>query len=230
MREKKLDTRLAAVASFVNVGSAVADIGSDHGYLPLYLLSRGICTKALAGDIGQGPLDSARKNSERYGFTESLKLRLYDGIPADIIGEYDTFVIAGLGGLSIKGILSKVISELTDVRAHLILQPMTEQAALREFLINNGYKIDCELYPTDGKKIYNVLNCYSTREKTDYDEIDLILGKPETANSKEEYINYAKYIAAFTEKAVKSGGSDKKALLDLINKRIEEIENYGKDQ
>ena len=98
MRPMELTPRLRSVAELVPQGAKFADIGTDHAYLPVWLLQRGIITKALACDLRQGPLDRARATAERYGLTEEMDFRLCDGLAGVRPGEADTIAIAGLGG------------------------------------------------------------------------------------------------------------------------------------
>lgn len=108
MNAQKLSKRLEAVASFVPTGAIVADIGSDHAYLPCYLIHKGIVNKAIAGEVVKGPFESAVKQVKLEGLEESITVRLADGLEA--IKETDgvnTVTIAGMGGPLIVSILEK---------------------------------------------------------------------------------------------------------------------------
>ena len=220
MREKILDVRLSAVASFIQHGENVLDVGSDHAYLPLYLLRNGLCNKALATDIKQGPVDSALRNAIKYGLEDKVGIMLYDGIPPMAIGEYSTVVIAGMGGLTICNILAKVIDDLRKTSTKLVLQPMTEQAALREFLLNNGYIIKAEKYPFDSKKRYNVIYAICGEEKEKYSLAELHLGRISATLDIDGYYSYANEKIALTETAVVKGGDDKKNLLEELKNHV----------
>src|SRR5690554_5924572 len=105
MKSEQLSERLKKVASFVEVGAKVADIGSDHAYLPVYLVSRGIATYAVAGEVNEGPLQSARRQVEKNGLQEKIKTKLGDGLEVLEGEDVNTVVIAGMGGPLITHIL-----------------------------------------------------------------------------------------------------------------------------
>ena len=222
MREKILDKRLSAVVSFGEKGDKVADIGSDHGYIPLYLIQNDICKKALVTDIKQGPLLSAKKNFERFGYGSSLVTMLYDGINPEILKEYNKIIIAGMGGHTISGILNKVKNELKIYKPSLILQPMTEQDKLRKTLFQLGYRIAREKCPeAKGEKLYNVIFAVCG-EAENYTEYEYLLGKYALCEDKENYINKLDLIICATQNAVKRGAKDKEALLNMLqNYRME---------
>ena len=224
MREKILDKRLQAVVSFVEKGDRVADIGSDHGYIPLYLIQNNICENVLVTDINEGPLLSARKNFERFGFGDFLNTMLYDGIDPEILKTYDKIIIAGMGGLTIAGILEKVESELKEYKPRLILQPMTEQDKLRKALFKLGYRIEREKCPEASGKIYNVIYARSG-EVEDYKELEYALGKY-TLCDDDDKLNYIKKldrVIKATQSAVSSGAKNKDDLLSALKKYREEI-------
>ncbi len=223
MREKILDNRLSAVLSFVEEGDKVADIGSDHGYIPLYLIQNNICEKALVTDIKEGPLLSAKKNFERFGLGEFLCTMLYDGIDPEILKEYNKIIIAGMGGLTIAGILSKVKDELITYRPSLILQPMTEQDKLRKKLSRLGYRIVKEKCPkARGGKLYNVIFAiYGDVEE--YSECEYALGKYSLCDDKENYINKLDLMIKTMENAVIKGAKDKEESLDILKKYRKEL-------
>ncbi len=96
--EVKLSKRLERIASFVQPGSRVADIGTDHGYVPIWLVQKGVCPSALAMDVRKGPLERAEEHVEEVGLSGKIELRLSDGLAKLKAGEADTVVIAGMGG------------------------------------------------------------------------------------------------------------------------------------
>ena len=126
MRPMELTPRLRSVAQLVPQGAKFADIGTDHAYLPVWLLQRGIITKALACDLRQGPLDRARATAEKYGLTEQMDFRLCDGLAGVRPGEADTIAIAGMGGETIAAILSAAPWTWRE-DCLLLLQPMSAQ-------------------------------------------------------------------------------------------------------
>ena len=153
MKELQLQPRLQMLADLVPPGAALADVGTDHGYLPVYLLQKGAIKRAIASDIGVEPLDHARRTAEEYG--AALELRLCDGLAGIAPYEADTVVIAGMGGESIIAILSAAPWTKNDCR--LILQPMTRQELLRRWLSENGYRFTAERLVADKGTIYPIL-------------------------------------------------------------------------
>ena len=153
MKELQLQPRLQMLADLVPQGAALADVGTDHGYLPVYLLQKGAIRRAIASDIGAEPLDHARRTAEEYG--AALELRLCDGLKGIAPHETDTIVIAGMGGESIIAILSA--APWTKDGCRLILQPMTRQELLRRSLAENGYRFTAERLVEDKGTIYPIL-------------------------------------------------------------------------
>lgn len=171
-----LDSRLSAVAKLVRKNSILADIGTDHAYLPVYLIKNNIIESAIASDIGKGPLLNAKKTVDKYGFTDKIQLRLSDGLKNFRPNEVNEISVAGMGGL----LISQFINEtewLKSEEIHLILQPMTHTEDLRKALYDNGFHIDKELVAKDTDKLYIVLSAYYSGKKQNYSEFDLIVGK-----------------------------------------------------
>ena len=165
-RKIQLDPRLAKCAEFVREGVRVADIGTDHGYLPIALLQSGKAFFAVAADINREPLDSAVRNAQKYGVTESMKFVLSDGLQGVSPEDADDVVIAGMGGELILRIVSNA-PWILSAEKHLVLQPMTTAAQLRRGLAKFGFWIDREEAVFDGKKIYSVISAVFTGEKAE---------------------------------------------------------------
>lgn len=152
----KLTPRLQVIAEKVDKGSIVADIGTDHGYVPIYLIENKISTKVIAADINRGPLDNARKQILMYNFQDEIETRLGNGLDVIKPGEVDTLIIAGMGGLLIRDILMDNLDTTKSIEK-LILQPMVAQADLRKWLLSNGFKIIDEQLAKEGHKYYEIL-------------------------------------------------------------------------
>jgi tRNA (adenine22-N1)-methyltransferase len=151
----KLTARLSQIASFVKRGSIVADIGTDHGYIPVYLRQTDTCQFVIASDINQGPLDSAVKTAEKYGISDIRFVHApgLDGIsPTDA----DTIVIAGMGGETITDILNAA-PWVHSRNISLILQPQSKTEVLSEFLRSGGFHIADIRLVRDCGRIYLVL-------------------------------------------------------------------------
>lgn len=154
----KLTNRLQVSADFVRSGRKTADVGTDHGYLPAFLVLNGITDSAIAADIGIGPLDNARKTVEKYDLEDNIQLILSDGLEK-IPHDSEEIIIAGMGGTLISEILSKA-DWIKNKDIHLILQPMTHSQDVREFLTENGFYIDDEKTVEDSGKVYIVISAF----------------------------------------------------------------------
>ena len=150
-----LSSRLLACAGFIKKGSRVADIGCDHGYLSLYLLQQGIASSVIASDINEGPLDSALRNAEKFGFREQISFYLSDGA-RNIPRDFDAMVCAGMGADTIISILEHA-PWLRNAGYTLILQCQSKRPELRQWLYDAGYRIDRETLAKDGKFVYSIM-------------------------------------------------------------------------
>lgn len=152
----ELTPRLQAIAEQVPQGARLADVGTDHGYLPVWLLCGGYIDSAIATDLREGPLNRSRETAQRFGVAEQISFRLCDGLSAVRPEEADTVVIAGMGGETITSILEA--APWTKERTLLLLQPMTGFAELRLWLQENGFQISRERIAREGKRLYNILS------------------------------------------------------------------------
>ncbi len=153
--EVKIDPRLAACAAFLR-GKPLADIGTDHAYLPAALAKSGRIPRAIASDIAQGPLNAAEKTLRAYGVESLVELRKCDGLSGFLPGEAQDIVIAGMGGELIVKILSQA-PWLKTGAYRLVLQPMTQEPVLRRWLFENGFALLSEEAVLSGGKVYTVL-------------------------------------------------------------------------
>lgn len=151
-----LKGRLLRVASMVDACRTAADIGTDHAYIPVYLIQSGICEKVIATDINQGPLQKAKANVEKYNLSEKIELRLGDGIKPLREGECDTFIIAGLGGVLISEILNDSLGTVKKAKS-IVIQPLYTEGVLREYLLGSGFRIETEALVRDEGRIYVVI-------------------------------------------------------------------------
>lgn len=152
----KLSRRLYTIASFVRRGSIIADIGTDHGYIPIYLVREGISPQAFAMDVRKGPLERAESHVREHGLEDRIRLRLGDGLHRLEPGEADTVIIAGMGGELMIRILEegRHVWESTE---RLILSPQSEAGRVRHFLAENGFCILQEAMVRDEGKYYTVM-------------------------------------------------------------------------
>lgn len=151
-----LTPRLRTIMAQIPAGARLADIGTDHALIPAALLRRGIIQTAIASDIRQGPLDSAARTAQQFGLDGQISLRLGAGMCTIRPDEADTIVIAGMGGETIAQILEDDRWAL-DGAYLLLLQPMTAQPFLRQYLAAHGGTIEKESLCREGKRMYTVL-------------------------------------------------------------------------
>ncbi len=154
-----LDARLSAAADLVRSGVRFADVGTDHAYLPAYLLLNGKIEYAVCSDLRQGPLKNAEETVKKYGLEDKVELRLSDGLDAYSKGEVNEIAVAGMGGILISDFIERT-DWLKAPDIHLILQPMTHAEKLRETLYRNGFYIDRETAVKDADKLYLLISAY----------------------------------------------------------------------
>ena len=171
----ELSKRLYAVAGLVTEGASVADIGTDHGYVPIYLVENGIASKVIALDVNQGPLNRARMHIVGHGLGDRIETRLSDGLARIRPGEVDTVIVSGMGGPLTIRILQEG-KEVADQLNALILQPQSEICRVRRFLTENGYRIEQEDMVLEDGKYYPVMRVvHGTKEP--YEEWEYLYGK-----------------------------------------------------
>lgn len=135
-----LRPRLKMAADMVRCGSSLADIGTDHGYLPAWLVKSGKCKSAVAADLRKSPLENAAETIRIYGVEDKVSLRLSDGLDCILPEEADDIVFAGMGGTLIAQLMERT-EWLKDKSKRVIVQPMTHSENVREYLIKNGFEI-----------------------------------------------------------------------------------------
>ena len=153
-----LSPRLLACCNFISPGDRVADVGTDHGYLGIWLLQQGIASSVIASDIVPGPLSAAERNVEKYGFTHKMKCYLSDGVQ-DIPRDFDVLVCAGMGGDTIISILGAA-HWLKSSQYRLVLQCQSKAPLLRHYITDRGWRIAEETVVRDGKFLYTVMEVW----------------------------------------------------------------------
>ncbi len=151
-----IDKRLAATAAFVPRGSVPLDIGTDHGRLPVYLVSKGICRKAIASDISAPSLDKAKSLVRKCNLTGRVETRLGSGLSVVNENEADTLIITGMGGNELISILEAGRERWKEFHT-FIFQPMSSQAEFREYLPGSGLRIIDEEIAFDNGRYYEVI-------------------------------------------------------------------------
>ena len=171
----QLSKRLQAVANLVTPGIRLADIGTDHGYVPIWLYEQGRIPLALAMDLREGPLQRAKEHIRMHGLDEKIKTRLSDGLEKLLPGEADSIVIAGMGGMLVVKILTQGQAVLDSVQ-ELILQPQSDLDAVREYLHRTGFVIVQEEMVFEEGKYYPMMKAVHG-ENTDDRKIWFLYGR-----------------------------------------------------
>ncbi|MBQ8783508.1 MAG: SAM-dependent methyltransferase [Clostridia bacterium] len=219
-----LSKRLKMVADMVRCGSLVADIGTDHGYLPAHLTRSGKCPGGIAADLRKGPLENAKETLHIYGVEDKVQLRLSDGLDSVLPHECDDIVFAGMGGTLIAELLSRT-EWVKDKEKRIIAQPMTHSEDVRKFFVTNGFKIITENACYDDRNYVAICAEY-TGENEEKDDLYHHIGiHPIKGN--EASLNYAKKQILRIKKraeALQSAGvqSPEKDNLFAILKQFEE--------
>ena len=150
-----LSNRLLACCQFVRKGDRVADVGCDHGYLGIHLLTSGIAKAIIASDVAEGPLQSAMRNAHKYGVKNKMTFYLSDGVK-NIPRDFDCVVCAGMGADTMMSILNAA-PWLKDGKYRLILQCQSKRPELRQWLYDKGFRINRETLAKDGKFVYSIM-------------------------------------------------------------------------
>lgn len=182
----ELTPRLQAIAEQVPQGARLADVGTDHGYLPVWLLCSGCIDSAIATDLREGPLNRSRETAQRFGVTEQISFRLCNGLSGVRPEEVDTVTIAGMGGETIISILEA--APWTKEGTLLLLQPMTGFAELRLWLQGHGYQITGERIAREGEKLYSILSVKGG-EMPPLSPAELWAGRQNGGPQRLEYLN-----------------------------------------
>lgn len=178
MGKIRLSKRLTKVSQYVKKSAPLADIGSDHAQLPIYLVQNKQVPKAVAGEVADGPFQISKNEVEKHSLEDKISVRFGDGLailtPKEEVG---TITICGMGGLLIKRILKEGIENKTlKKNTRLILQPNNEEKELREFLQLNNYEIIAEDLVEENEKIYEIIVAESSSKEIHYTDIELTFG------------------------------------------------------
>jgi len=178
MNHTELSKRLETVGRFVPEAARLADIGSDHAYLPVALMLKGKIDFAIAGEVVKGPFESAKRQVMKNGLSERIEVRLANGL--DAIEKHDqisAITIAGMGGSLIRDILEAGRkNQRLSGEERLILQPNIGEKTLRTWLKENNYQIIAEEIIEENKKIYEIIVAEKKEQPIDYSEKELMFG------------------------------------------------------
>ncbi len=194
----QLTPRLRAAADWVEPGTRLCDVGTDHAHLPAALMLEGVITQAIASDIRKGPLERAGETVKKYGLEKAVSLRLCPGLEGIQKGEADTVTICGMGGEMILGILRDATWTRENVR--LILQPQRSQDELRLWLRDNGYIICKERVVQEGQRWYTLILAEGGADTLEYTPAAELVGHPSKWEKEESRLPYLRSIAEKLEK------------------------------
>lgn len=188
-----LGPRLSLCAELLRPGRPMADIGTDHGYLPIWLLKTGAVDRAIASDINPGPLDAARRHGQLYGVGDELRLVQGDGLSRISPEDADDIVIAGMGGELILHIIGST-PWLSCADKRLVLQPMSAVDKLRTGLWQRGFAVQKELAARENGKVYSAFSVGYAGELGEMDSIYPYMGRLEPGSEE---------VSAYADKALR---------------------------
>lgn len=217
MKDIKLSKRLTAAAELCREGSFIADVGTDHAYLPIYLAQKGRIRGGVVSDINKGPIDRAQAHIAEHGLSDILSPKLCDGISSLSSYKPEDVFILGMGG----ELIARIISDapfLKDARIRLILQPMTHPELLRRYLAENGFTIKEERLVKE-EKIYQIMLAEYSGAVEEYTELELMFGKQNIAEHSPlllELLDHTKRVLSERIKGKRLASADTSEEDDLI--------------
>ena len=201
MNPPKLSPRLLAAAGFVRPMAVVADVGTDHAYLPIYLCGTGRIRSAVASDINEGPVHRAKINIASHSLAKKIADCDTDGLSGIDAYSPTDIIICGMGGELIADIISRAEwTKNRDIR--LILQPMTHAEKLRKYLCDEGYLIIDEAMAKE-EKVYQIICAEYRGERVEYSPLELTFGKQNIARGGDELRAYAEYVRSVYETKIR---------------------------
>lgn len=224
----KLSKRLQTISDFVKKGAVVADIGTDHAHIPIYLIKNNIISRAYACDINAGPLEKAKENINYYG-VKNIELRLSNGLEKLKTDEADTFIIAGMGGELIIDILDRG-QGFFDKKNTFILSPHTKIEEVRNYLLRKGLKILKEDMCIDEGKFYTVMEAVYMGKTFSYTKGELLFGKYLIDNKNPVLFEYLKkekqkYLSIISSDGINdTRRRELKDRLDIIKETMNEMQ------
>lgn len=216
-RQIHLSKRLKMLADMVSEGNRVADVGCDHGYLPIFLIQQGRIPGALAMDVRKGPLKAAREHIASGRLEDYIECRLSDGLKAYIAGEADTIICAGMGGRLMERILTEGMDK-AKAAGELILQPQSEIGEFRKFLRENDFFVVQEEAVQEDGKYYFAMRAVPPKAAVGTKVPEAESQKPENPEEQEVYDTYGKLLLE----------SRNLVLQEYLQKRLEVLDNLKK--
>ncbi|MBQ9228518.1 MAG: SAM-dependent methyltransferase [Eubacterium sp.] len=208
----KLSKRLQACAALVTPGCRLADIGCDHGYIPVYLVQSGRITAAIASDINERPLSACRSLVAQCGYEAQITCVLSDGTEKLDLDAVDDLLLAGMGG----ELIASILSAAGDLRGkHLVLNPMTHPELARRWLYENGFEIAHDLILEDAGHHYSVLDAAYTGHYTEADDVRCFLGNINDFSDRAYFEHLLRYL-----RKKQKGGFDYREVIAAIEEKI----------
>ncbi len=217
----ELSKRLSFIAKHIDKCESIIDVGTDHGYIPIYAVKNGLCKRAIASDINKDPVKKSKLNISLEGLSNKIEVRLGGGLETVKTKEVDGVVIAGMGGNLIRDILEEGKNKLPFYK-FMILQPAQNPEVLREYLYNNGYKIICEDLCIDEGIYYELFKVVKDSSQTT--KLDPIFYEFSPMLIKDKHPLMLDYLENKEEKYKKILGFIKDSTESAL-KRKEDIEN-----
>lgn len=229
----ELSKRLLAVASLVTPGKRIADIGTDHAYIPIYLIEENRCVSAVAMDVNRGPLQRAEEHVQEAGLQKKVELRLSDGMEKLKPYEVESIVIAGMGGGLVMNILS-AYPEVTCSLEECILQPQSEIAKVRYFLLENKFTFVEEEMVLDDGKYYPMMKVIPPEDMVNFSRENTRRKETDSGSWTETELRYGKLLLekkhpVLKEFLLREYTLHKKILENLEGKNGEKIELRRKE-
>ncbi|MBQ3094765.1 MAG: SAM-dependent methyltransferase [Clostridia bacterium] len=223
-----LDARLLCAANLVRDGARLADIGTDHAYLPVYLMQSGRISRAIAADIGEGPAASARQHIKEADLTEQIEVRVCDGLTGIAEGEATDIVIAGMGGETMIHILSDAPWVCTD-GVRLVLQPMTKTVELRAWLFDHGFAITEEHLIPDGRHRYVVMAATYTGASPDTSALAPYIGALDLDEGWDYFVRQEAALQKRVSGLERAGHTDEAAAVRPVLEALRQYMNSKKE-
>ena len=221
----KLSCRLYKIYEMADNCNCIADIGTDHGYIPIYSCLNGKCKTAIAMDVSPGPLNKAIENIKKYKLEDKISARLSNGFEKLNPNESDTIVIAGMGGTLMWELISHGMDKITEDTT-LILQPMLAQSELRQNLYENGLSIAKECVCFEDNKFYNIMKVVPKSDN--YTLKDVVIGK--NVIKDDVFYDYIDYKISVTKKIINGLKKSKDKDLKALDKAEKALQIYAQER
>ena len=223
-----LSARLLSALPYLKKGGSIIDVGTDHAYLPIYLVGKGISSRALACDINRGPIDSAARNVAAAGLCHQIDTLCTDGLHGTEEYAPDNVLIFGMGGELIIRILSEA-PWVKNESIGLVLQPMTRAPLLRAWLLENGFEIVGETITLEDRYYQTIAARYCGKQE-EYTQEELLLGRLNIQNNAPNFGGFVKHEIGVWEailrgksRAIDADTRDEERVLKFLNARLETL-------